>query len=142
MIAMLCDSALLQDHDAVSVSDGREPVRNRQHGSIPHQAIDGLGHQRLALGIERARGFIQDQDRCGAEEGTGRAPIDALPSHGGLALSHCAACSGESITYGTGVTSSVALIEPQLLTRSGRRMIASITAMSPGSTSAKPVCRS
>jgi ribonuclease G len=62
--ALFGDAALFHDHDAVRMLDGGQPVGNDQGGAPRHQALESLLDQALGLGVQRGRGFVQDQDRC------------------------------------------------------------------------------
>ena len=47
---------------------GGEPVRDDEHRAMRHQTVDRLLHQPLGLGVERAGGLIENEDRGIAEQ--------------------------------------------------------------------------
>jgi len=61
--ALLDDAALVHDDEPVHGRDGGEAMGNRDHGLTFHQIEELLLDGGLHLGIERAGGLIQDQDR-------------------------------------------------------------------------------
>jgi hypothetical protein len=64
--------------DAVGVADGRQAVGDHQGGAALHQPFQRRLHQRLALGVERRGGFVQQQDRRVLQEGAGDGDALAL----------------------------------------------------------------
>ena len=50
--ASLHDASLVDDADTISTANRREPMRDQQSRSLPHQPVDGLLHDVLALGVE------------------------------------------------------------------------------------------
>src|SRR5688572_23619591 len=75
--AVLDDAATLENENAIRVLDGREPVRDDEHRASGEQALDGLLDESLALGVERRRRLVENQDRWVGEERAG--DRDALP---------------------------------------------------------------
>ena len=67
---MFDDTALLDHHDAVTGQHGGEPMGDHQGGAVTHQFFQRGLHQRLALRIERRGGFIEQQQRRIAQDGT------------------------------------------------------------------------
>jgi hypothetical protein len=63
MGAHLDDAALVHHHQPVHRGDGRQPVRDRDHGLALHQRVqaglDGL----LDLAVQGTGGFVEQQDR-------------------------------------------------------------------------------
>lgn len=59
MAADLLHAALVEHDDAVGVDDGREPVRDDQRGAAALEVLDRGLHRALALGVERAGGFVE-----------------------------------------------------------------------------------
>ena len=66
-----------------------------QHRALLHQSLDGLLHQPLRFGVERAGGLVQDEDRWIAQQRAGdRDPLalaaretgPPLAQHGVVAL--------------------------------------------------------
>ena len=68
MRAAFHDAAGVEHHDLVGAAHGGEAVRDDQHRPVAHQLLDGLLHQPLALGVERAGGLVEDQDGRVAEQ--------------------------------------------------------------------------
>ncbi len=56
------DPALLENDDAGGAAHGREPMGDHEHGSVLHQILERLLHQRLRFRIERRGRFIEDED--------------------------------------------------------------------------------
>ena len=62
-VASLLDNpSTVHHHDDVGVLDGGKTMRNAQRGAPIHQGFQGILHQPLALGVEGAGGFVQDQN--------------------------------------------------------------------------------
>ena len=61
--AALDDLAALEDEDLIGVHDGREPVRDDEHGAAGEQSVDRFLHEALRLRVERGRRFVEDEDR-------------------------------------------------------------------------------
>src|SRR5436309_900129 len=68
MRATLDDAPLRQHDDEVRVLHGGEPVRDDEHRAMRHQTVDRLLHQPLGLGVERAGGLIENEDRWIAQQ--------------------------------------------------------------------------
>src|SRR5205809_1442116 len=66
--AALDDPPLRQHDDEVGVLHGREAVRDDEHRAVRHEPLDRLLHQPLGLGVERAGGLIENEDRWIAEQ--------------------------------------------------------------------------
>jgi hypothetical protein len=60
------------------VHDGREAVGDDEHGAAGEQPLDGLLHQPLALGVERARRLVEDEDGRVEQQGAGDGEALAL----------------------------------------------------------------
>jgi hypothetical protein len=74
----LFDRATLVHHDdAVGVAHRRQPMGDDQRGAPGAQPGQRLLHQRLVLGIQRAGGFVEQQDARVAQQRAGQR--DALP---------------------------------------------------------------
>ena len=69
MRALRDDAAVVHDDDAVGLQHRREPMRDDDRRAPLHQAIERGLHQSLALGIERAGRFVEQQDRRIAQDG-------------------------------------------------------------------------
>ena len=78
MGAFLDDAAVLHDQDAVGLEHGRQPMRDDQRGAALHQLLQRRLHQRLALGVERRGGLVEQQDRRVAQDGAGNRHALAL----------------------------------------------------------------
>ena len=59
---MLHDAAGVEDKDAVGVLHRRQSVRNDERGAAFEEAVEGFLDEVLALGVEGARGFVEDED--------------------------------------------------------------------------------
>ena len=66
--AALHHPARVEHDDLVRVAHGGEPVSDHQHRPLRHEPVDRLLHQPLGLGVERAGGLVEDEDRRVAEE--------------------------------------------------------------------------
>ena len=95
MIAGLSDPSVLQDDDPVRVLDRREAMGDEEDRALPAQAVDRGLDGALGLGVERARRFVEDQDRSLGEDGPGdrhplalaaREPEPELAGHRVVAL--------------------------------------------------------
>ena len=80
MGAALHDAAGVEHDDLVGVAHRGQPVRDDQHRAVPHQPLDGLLHQPLRLGVERAGGLVENQDRRIAEQRAGDGDPLPLPA--------------------------------------------------------------
>src|SRR5258708_6241496 len=63
MRALLHDAAMVEHDQPIHARDGREPVRDRDHGLAGHQRAEALLDRGLDLAVERGGGFVQHQDR-------------------------------------------------------------------------------
>ena len=77
--AALNDAALLQNHDAVCIADGRQAVGNDKAGAAIHQAVHAPLDQRLGAGINGGGRLVQDQHRGIGNRGAGNGQQLALP---------------------------------------------------------------
>jgi hypothetical protein len=84
----LDDAASIENDDRVGVGNGREAVRDNQGRPALAQAREGLLDDQLRIGIERAGGFVENQDARVLENRAGdrqpltfpsRKPVAALP---------------------------------------------------------------
>ena len=71
MGAAFRDAAVFDHQDLVRADDGRQAMRHHQHGLLTHDLGQGALDQRLRLGIERRRRFVENQDRRLRQERTG-----------------------------------------------------------------------
>ena len=58
----------IHHQDAVAGQHGREAVRDDERGAPLHQALERGLHQRLALGVERGGGLVEQQQRRVAQD--------------------------------------------------------------------------
>ena len=65
---LLDDTAGAQHHDLVHRSQRRKPMRNADDGAVFLQPIDGRLNLGFSARIERRRRFIENNDRCVADE--------------------------------------------------------------------------
>ena len=80
MAADITDFAAIQHEDGIRIHNGGEPVGNDQRGAALHQLGEGFLHCPLGGGIQRAGGFIQQQDRRVFEYRPGDGKALALPA--------------------------------------------------------------
>ena len=95
------DAPALHHGDPVGVAHRREPMRDDQHGAPRHQPLERELHHALALGIERARRLVEQQDRAiGEDRARDRQPLP-LPAgqpHAALAeLARVAAAAARAM---------------------------------------------
>ena len=72
--ALLDDAALVEDDDQVGVDDGREAVRDDEGGAAGPGGIERPLDAGLGLGVQRAGGLVEQQDRRVLRAGRGRWP--------------------------------------------------------------------
>ena len=63
MRALLDDAALVHDQDTVGLEDGCQPMGDDDRRAALHQPVECRLHQCFAFGVERGRGFVEQQDR-------------------------------------------------------------------------------
>ena len=78
--ALVDDAALVDDEDAVGVADRREAMRDHEGRAALHEPREGVLHGGLALGVESARGLVEEQDRRVLEQGSRDGDPLALPA--------------------------------------------------------------
>ena len=54
---------MLQHHDALRLLHGGQPVRDDERGAPLHRGVQPLLHEDFGLRIQRAGGFIEQQQR-------------------------------------------------------------------------------
>src|SRR5437867_11500442 len=59
----LDDAAAVEHENLISVNDGRQAVRDDEHGAAGEQPVDGLLDKALGLGVERRGRLIEYEDR-------------------------------------------------------------------------------
>ena len=89
MRAALDDAALLENHDAVGVAHGTQPVGDDEAGAPLHQGVHAALDEHLGAGVNGARGFVENQHRGIGDRRAGDG--QQLP----LALREVAAVAGE-----------------------------------------------
>ena len=62
MSAFLDDAAAIQNEDAVGALHRRKPMRDDDRRAPAHEPIESLLHEELALVVERARCFVEQED--------------------------------------------------------------------------------
>ena len=87
--APLDNAALLQDHDAVGVLNGAEPVSDDKGGAPSHQGVHALLDQGFGAGVNGGGGLVQNQHRRVGHGGPGNGQQLAL------ALAQVGAVPGE-----------------------------------------------
>ena len=80
MVALLDDAAAVEHDQPVHRRDGREPVRDRHHRLALHQRVQAGLDRRLDLGVERAGGLVEQQDRCVLQDHPRDGDALALPA--------------------------------------------------------------
>ncbi|KPY99772.1 Transposase, family [Pseudomonas syringae pv. aptata] len=65
------DLAFLQNHQAIHACDGRQAVRDGDHGLALHQRLQALLNRRFDFRVECRGGFVHDQDRRVLEQHAG-----------------------------------------------------------------------
>src|SRR5687767_14300412 len=88
MRARLDDAALFEDDDLVRTHDGAEPMRDDERSSPAHQTFEALMDQTLALAVEVAGGFVENEDPGIGQERPGNCqplPLPAAEPHAALA---------------------------------------------------------
>ena len=78
MTAFAHHPALIHHHDALELLDGGEAMGDHHGGAAHHQIGQALLHQQFILGIQRAGGFVQQQQRRIAQDGAGDGQALAL----------------------------------------------------------------
>src|SRR5437660_8211387 len=78
--AALDDPAFGQHHDEVRMPHRCEAMRDHEDGAMGHQPVDGLLHEALRFGVERARRFVENQDRRIAQQRARDCDALALPA--------------------------------------------------------------
>mmetsp|Transcript_73984 Transcript_73984/g.173688 ORF Transcript_73984/g.173688 Transcript_73984/m.173688 type:complete len:360 (-) Transcript_73984:725-1804(-) len=80
MGALFDNLAPVHHGDDVGVADGAEAMGHDNAGAPDHQAVEGLLHELLALGVQRARRLVEEQDLGVLEQGAGDGDTLLLPS--------------------------------------------------------------
>ena len=63
MVACLDDLPGGHDDNSVGVAYGGEAVRDDEGGAVLHEDFECVLHGALGLGVQRGRGFVQNEDR-------------------------------------------------------------------------------
>ena len=69
--ALFLYPAVLQDDDAVGIFYGLEPVSYGNDGASFNQRVDGFLHLHFIFWVERSGSFVQQDDLCVFQHGTG-----------------------------------------------------------------------
>ena len=80
MRALLDNRAVIHDDDAVGGAHGGQSMGDDHRSTIMHQPVQSILHQPLALGIERRRGLIKQQQWRVTDESAGDGNTLALSS--------------------------------------------------------------
>ena len=78
--ANLGDASGVENHDAVGVADGREPMRDDQDGATCRRRHQRIPDGRLVSGIKVRGRLVEDQDRCLTQEGARQGQALTLPA--------------------------------------------------------------
>lgn len=65
------DAALFQHDDAIGFLHGGEAVGDDESGASFHRGVESLLHQYFGFGVERAGGFVEQQQRCVLQDRAG-----------------------------------------------------------------------
>src|SRR5271170_6896851 len=65
------DASALDDGDAIGAAHGGKTMRDHDGGAFGHEVGERDLHQRLALGVERRGGLIEDEDWRVLEQSAG-----------------------------------------------------------------------
>jgi hypothetical protein len=85
--ATLDDPTGLEHQDQIRLAHGRETVRDHERGAAAHHVLQRLLHPRLGRRIQRAGGFVQDQDWRVLEQRAGdRQALALAAGQGGATL--------------------------------------------------------
>src|SRR5260370_5484954 len=76
MRALLAETALVEDEDAVSMLNGAEAVRDDERGAAAEQAVEGIADLQFGFGVHARGGFVEDEEAGIVGEGAGE--IDEL----------------------------------------------------------------
>src|SRR5690606_15810226 len=78
--AEFSDPPVLEDDDQVGIANGREPVGDRNGGTVAGDPLERSLDRRFGLVVHRAGRFVEDQDRRVLEDGAGNGDALALTS--------------------------------------------------------------
>src|SRR5260370_35296726 len=97
MRALLAETALVEDEDAVSMLNGAEAVRDDERGAAAEKAVEGIADLQFGFGVHARGGFVEDEEA--GIVGEGAAEIDELAradgERGAALFEDCAdACGG------------------------------------------------
>src|SRR5579862_2783021 len=70
MCAALDDSAVIHDQNPVRAYYRGEPVSDHKRGASLHQAVQRALNLRLGMAVQRAGGFVQDENSRISENGS------------------------------------------------------------------------
>src|SRR5690554_6236675 len=71
MVALFNNLPVIHHDDPVGGADGGKAVSDDDSRAVLHQAVKRILDQLFAFGIQRRRSFIEQQDRCLAQQGAG-----------------------------------------------------------------------
>ena len=77
---LLDDAAMLEHHDQIGVADGRQAVGDHERGALRAQRGHGVLDQHLGAGVDRRRGFVEDEDARIGQDRAGDRHALALPA--------------------------------------------------------------
>jgi hypothetical protein len=78
--ATVHDAAAVHHHDPVGLEDGREAVGDDQGGAALEEPLDGVVDLLLALRVDLAGGFVEDEDRGVTQDRPGDREALLLPA--------------------------------------------------------------
>ncbi len=71
MIAAFDQTAGIEHKNEIGIADCREAMRDDDGGACRLQQIEYAAHGRLVGGVDMQGRFVEDEDRCILEEGSG-----------------------------------------------------------------------
>ena len=105
VVALLFDLPVLDDHNAVGIAHGGEPVGNDKHRPSLHEGVHALLDEGLGAGVDGGSGLVQDHHRGIGHGGPGDGQQLALSlgEVGSVAGDHGLVALGEAADEGVGV---------------------------------------
>ena len=71
MCAFFLYPSVVQDNNLVGILDSFKPVGNGNDGASFNQRVDGFLHLHFIFWVERSGSFVQQDDLCVFQHGTG-----------------------------------------------------------------------
>lgn len=80
MIPLFHDSALAHDDDVIRLADGGKLMGDHNRGAAFGCPVESLLDHRLGVGVERTRGFVEEEDFRFRDDAARNSDALALPS--------------------------------------------------------------